>query len=134
MHWWMLADSGAATGFQWPGTLATGDQSGSTGSVGGASLSNSDVACTTLPPTTVSTDSSHLICSSSMLKKSADSATRSASWPTLIWPFLPCSLENQALPWVNSCRAVLRDRPCGFSVVPPTVLPLTSQYSAVHGL
>ncbi|MOA50868.1 hypothetical protein D3C78_1739400 [compost metagenome] len=87
-----------------------------------------------MPSTTVSTDSMPLIASSSTLKKSSDNAARSANCPTLIWPFLPCSLENQALPWVNSCSAVSRLSPSGYSSMPPTVLPLTSQYSEVHGL
>lgn len=121
-------------GRQWPGTLTTGDQSGSTGTLGGAKSSKSPAPYTTLPPTTVSTDSIHLMASSSTLKKSADSAATSASWPTLIWPFLPCSEENQALPWVNSSRAVSRGSPSACSSSPPTVRPLTIQYSEVQGL
>ncbi|MNT25949.1 hypothetical protein D3C72_1614950 [compost metagenome] len=84
----------------------------------------------------VSTDSMDLIASSSMLKKSALSTARSASMPSWMRPFLPCSLENQALPAVHSSSAVSRDKrlPASYRRKPPTVRPDTSQYSAVHGL
>ena len=121
-------------GRQWPGTLTTADQSGSTGTLAGPSFSKSPAAYTTLPPTTVNTDSIHLIASSSTLKKSALKAARSASWPTLIMPFLPCSEENQALPWVNNSSAVWRESPSLCSSRPPTVRPLTIQYNEVQGL
>ncbi|MDT4882696.1 hypothetical protein FQZ97_1186690 [compost metagenome] len=84
----------------------------------------------------VSTDSIDLMASSSTVKKSADSTARSASMPSWMRPFLPCSLENQALPAVHSSMAVSRDSlaPASYRRMPPTVRPDTSQYSAVHGL
>src|SRR5580658_2529217 len=62
------APSDCFEAFAYPPYSLTGDQSGLTGSAGGASFENSAVAYTTFPPTMVSTDSSCLISSSGMEK------------------------------------------------------------------
>ena len=80
-------------------TVTTGDHSGNTGTGGGASGVKLPAAYTTLPSTSVSTDSMPLISSSGTLKKSFDNSTRSASWPTLISPLALCSLENRHCLW-----------------------------------
>ncbi|MNT53081.1 hypothetical protein D3C72_1901510 [compost metagenome] len=76
------------------------------------------------------------ISSSGTWKKSLLGTMKSANWPAEMRPRLPSSLLNQATFSVHMRKAVSRSSRlrCGYSCVPPSVLPVTIHDRDTQGL